>query len=297
MTTDAPPPDLHVDAELAARLVGAQHPDLVGPIELVANGWDNVMFRLGDRYGIRMPRRRLAIPLARNEQRWLPVLATRLPALIPAPVRIGEPAPELGYDAPWSIVPWLDGANALGFEPGQRRAAAVALAAFVAELGIAAPPDAPHNPYRGVPLADRDESVRARLASGRVPDAASLASVWEQALAESAWAGPKVWVHGDLHPANLLLSAAGGLAAVVDFGDLTAGDPATDLATAWLTFDGDTRSVFRAELDRRRDIDGATWNRARGWALVIGSAMIEQAGTSSAFGRAGAHALEQVLLG
>ncbi|WP_448006812.1 aminoglycoside phosphotransferase family protein [Agromyces bauzanensis] len=295
MTTDAPPPELHVDAALAARLVAAQHPDLAGRVELVANGWDNVMFRLGDRYGIRMPRRRLAIPLARNEQRWLPVLAPRLPVPIPSPVRVGEPAPELGYDAPWSIVPWFDGAAAVGFDAATRGVAVNGLAAFVAELGTPAPPDAPANPYRGVPLADRDEVVRARLASGRVPDADRLGEVWDRALAAPVWSGPGVWLHGDLHPANLLLAASGFLTAVVDFGDLTAGDPATDLATAWLTFDARSRRIFRAEIERRRGVDDATWDRARGWALVMASAVVEQAGTSSPFGRMGADALGQVL--
>jgi len=293
--TDAPAPDLRVDAALAARLVAAQHPDLAGPIELVANGWDNVMFRLGDRYAIRLPRRRLAIALIRNEQRWLPVLAPRLPVPIPVAVRVGEPAPELGYDAPWSIVPWLRGADAVRFDAATRGVAANGLAAFVAELGMPAPPDAPGNPYRGVPLADRDEAVRVRLASGRLSESGRLAAVWERALAAPASSGPPVWLHGDLHPGNLLLAASGALAAVVDFGDLTAGDPATDLATAWLTFDASSRRTFRAELGQRRGVDEATWDRARGWALVLGSAVVEQAGTSGPFGRMGAFALEQVL--
>src|SRR5690606_32787832 len=116
---------------LAARLVAAQHPDLAGPVELVANGWDNAMFRLGDRHGIRMPRRRLAIALLRNEQRWLPVLAPRLPVPIPVPVRVGDPAPELGYDAPWSIVPWFRGADAVRFDTPTRGVAVNGLAAFV----------------------------------------------------------------------------------------------------------------------------------------------------------------------
>jgi aminoglycoside phosphotransferase (APT) family kinase protein len=293
--TDAPAPDLRVDAALAARLVAAQHPDLAGPIELVANGWDNVMFRLGDRYAIRLPRRSLAIALIRNEQRWLPVLAPRLPVPIPVAVRVGEPAPELGYDAPWSIVPWFRGDDAVRFDPATRGVAANGLAAFVAELGVPAPPDAPGNPYRGVPLADRDEAVRARLASGRLPEPGRLAAVWERALAAPMWSAPPVWLHGDLHPANLVLAASGALAAVVDFGDLTAGDPATDLATAWLTFDASSRRIFRGELEQRRGVDEATWDRARGWALVLGSAVVEQAGTSSPFGRMGAFALEQVL--
>ncbi|HET8780683.1 MAG TPA: phosphotransferase, partial [Agromyces sp.] len=75
-----------------------------------------------------------------------------------------------------------------------------------------------------------------------------------------------------------------------------AGDPATDLATAWLTFDARSRQIFREEIERRRGLDAATWDRARGWALVMGSAVVAQAGTSSAFGRMGAFALEQVLL-
>ncbi|MDQ2661788.1 MAG: aminoglycoside phosphotransferase family protein [Actinomycetota bacterium] len=303
MSTDAPAPDFHVDAALVARLVAAQHPDLAAPIRLVANGWDNAIFRLGDRYAVRMPRRALAVALTRNEQRWLPRLAPRLPVPIPAPVRVGEPAPELGYDAPWSIVPWFDGVSAIEFDAATRGVAVNGLAAFVAELSVPAPPDAPTNPFRGVPLAARDADVRARLESGRVPGAAQLAGVWERALAASAWSGPKIWLHGDLHPANLLLAAssadsgsAGALTAVVDFGDVTAGDPATDLATAWLTFDARSRRIFREEIERRRGVDEATWDRARGWALVLASAVVAQAGTSSAFGRMGAFALEQVLL-
>ena len=88
-----------------------------------------------------------------------------------------------------------------------------------------------------------------RLAGGRIPDAPALTRVWERALAASEWTGPNVWLHGDLHPANLLLAPSGALAAVIDFGDITAGDPATDLATAWLTFDQRSRRVFRAELE------------------------------------------------
>lgn len=293
---DAPPPELHVDAALAARLVAGRHPDLLAPIELVANGWDNVMFRLGDRHAIRMPRRRVAIGLMRNEQRWLPVLAPQLPVPIPAPVRVGEPAPELGYDAPWSIVPWFQGTAAVGFDTGTRGVAVNGLAAFVAELSATpAPADAPANPYRGVPLADRDDAMRARLASGRVPQAERLTEAWDRALAAPVWSGPPVWLHGDLHPANLVLATSGFLTAVVDFGDLTAGDPATDVATAWLTFDGRARRVFRAELEHRRGLDEATWERARGWALVLATAIVEQAGTSTPFGRMGAEALEQVL--
>lgn len=294
--TDGPPAELHVDEALVARLVAAQHPDLAGDVHLAANGWDNAMFRLGTRWAVRTPRRAVAIGLMRNEQRWLGELATRLPVPIPAPVRIGRPDPALGYEAPWSIVPWLDGRSALDVPAAERSDAAAGLAAFLTALAIPAPHDAPANRYRGVPLAARDAEVRARLASGALPDAQRLEQVWERAVAAPGWSGPPLWLHGDLHPANLLLRPTGELAAVVDFGDLTAGDPSTDLATAWLTFDARGRRSFRAEVERRRSTDAATWDRARGWALVIGSAVLGVADPESRFGRFGADVLSQVLV-
>ncbi|WP_401000580.1 aminoglycoside phosphotransferase family protein [Agromyces sp. GXQ0307] len=295
--TDAPPPDFDVNEARAAQLVDAQHPDLAGEVRLAANGWDNIMFRLGDDLAIRMPRRRQAVGLTWNEQRWLPELAPHLPVAVPAPVRNGRPAPELGYDAPWSIVPWFRGASGLAFDAETRGVAVNGLAAFVAELGATpAPAEAPRSAWRGVPLAHRDDDVRVRLGSGRIPDAARLLPVWERALAASAWAGPPVWLHGDLHPHNVLLAPSGALVAVVDFGDVTAGDPATDLATAWLTFDTRARRIFRAELDARRGVDEATWDRARGWALMIASAVVDRLGPSGPFGRVAAYALEQVRL-
>ncbi|MGH3703045.1 MAG: phosphotransferase, partial [Agromyces sp.] len=164
--TDAPEPDIVVDEALAEALVASQHPDLAGRVVLVANGWDNAMFRLGEHHLVRLPRRTIAAGLVLHEQRWLPSIAARVSVPVPAPERIGRPAPELGFDFPWSILPWFDGVSAADVEPSARGAAATPLAAFVAELGVAAPDEAPGNPYRGVPLAERDEVVRGRLERG-----------------------------------------------------------------------------------------------------------------------------------
>lgn len=303
MTADAPAPDVEVDAALVARLVAAQHPSFAGPVELVANGWDNAVFRLGDAWAARMPRRELGDRLVRSEQRWLPVVAGSLPDEVraPVPVAVGEPGD--GYPYAWSITPWFDGVPAASVAPVRRRGIAEALADVVVSIGVPAAADAPANPYRGVPLAERAEVVGERLASGRLErvvatDAAALASVWADALAAPVWSGAPRWVHGDPHPGNLLLSSAPphGLVAVLDFGDLTAGDPATDLAAAWLVFDPIGRAVFRDRVERFRATDAADWARARGWALAMGSAIVDAVGIAGPIGRVGAHALEQVLL-
>jgi aminoglycoside phosphotransferase (APT) family kinase protein len=267
-----PAAEVDVDVPLVAALLRDQHPDLADlPLAIVASGWDNVVVRLGELLAVRLPRRAAAAALIEHEQRWLPEIAHRVAAIVPVPdpVRTGRPA--LGYPWSWSVVRWLPGTPA-GERAGGVRVAE-ALAAFVELLHVPAPPDAPVNPVRAVPLATRSDSVLTRLATADVPRARELAAVWRTAAALPAYAGPPVWVHGDLHPFNVLVDTApdGGtrLAAVVDFGDVTAGDPAVDLATAWLTLDREARRTFRT----RVAADDDTWERARAWAVSIGSAL------------------------
>lgn len=287
-----PAAEVEIDASLVARLVRAQHADLDGPLWLVANGWDNVIYRLGADLCVRLPRRAVAVDLIRHEQRWLPGLATRAGGVVPAPVRAGEPGE--GYPWPWSICPWFEGRPAADVSPGERGPAATDLAEFLARLHAPAPADAPHNPWRGVPLAARDAAVRERLATA--PD---LLALWSRLAAAPAWGGPPYWLHGDLHPANVVLAPAGParLAAVIDFGDLTAGDPATDLAAAWLAFDAEGRAAFRARYDALTCVDPDTWVRARGWALNLATAIGASSGDNPRMAAISVHGVAQVRLG
>jgi aminoglycoside phosphotransferase (APT) family kinase protein len=267
-----PAAEVDVDVPLVGALLRDQHPDLADlPLAIAASGWDNVIVRLGDDLAVRVPRRAAAADLIEHEQRWLPEIARRVAPVVPVPdpVRIGRPG--RGFPWSWSVVRWLPGTPAAGRAGGVP--VAEALAAFVGLLHVPAPPDAPANRFRAVPLATRSDAVLTRLATEDVPRARELAAVWRTAAARPAYAGPPVWVHGDLHPFNVLLeeSPSGGtrLSAIVDFGDVTAGDPAVDLATAWLTLDREARRTFRV----RVAADDDTWERARAWAVSIASAL------------------------
>ncbi|PFG40015.1 aminoglycoside phosphotransferase (APT) family kinase protein [Georgenia soli] len=289
-----PVAEVDVDESLVRHLLGEQHADLAAlPLRLVANGWDNVLWRLGEDLAVRVPRRRQAAALVEHEQRWLPELAPRLPVPVPVPVRTGGPT--AGYPWHWSVVPWLAGSPAAHVPAAERDATAEQLAEFVLALHIPAPPDAPHNPVRGVPLSSREDAVRERLATGAVPHAARVEGLWEELVRVPHWEGPPSWVHGDLHPANLLLDAAGGLAAVLDFGDMTAGDPATDLATAWLTLDAPARRRFADALGGH--YDDAAWQRGRGWALCMATAMVAHSDDEPVLAAVGRETLCHVLDG
>ncbi len=255
-------------------LLEDQHADLASlPLRELGEGWDNVLFHLGDDLVVRVPRRAASAALTAHEQRWLPVLAPRLPLPIPVPVRVGTPG--CGFPWPWSIVRWFQGHSALAEPPADPIAAATILGRFVASLHQPAPDEAPHNPWRGVPLEARVKPLRQHLerVTGEVNTTAVM-RVWETAIAAPPWAGPPVWIHGDLHPGNLLVNE-GRLCAVIDFGDLTAGDPATDLSIAWMMLPAWARPAFFAAAGGDRGpIDDATVARARGWALALGLAYL-----------------------
>jgi aminoglycoside phosphotransferase (APT) family kinase protein len=262
---------MNIDADLARRLLGVQHPDLADlPIAPVASGWDNVMFRLGDDLALRLPRRQVAAQILRHEQRWLPLLKDRLPLPVPAPVRTG--VPQEGYPWPWSVTPWLAGETADLSPPNADQGEG--LADFFEALHRPAPAEAPHNPYRGVPLADRVQAFNARTANlvGKTDLIdPRIQAIWADALDAPNDAAP-TWIHGDPHPRNVLV-VDGGLCAVIDWGDMAQGDRASDLSAIWMLLpDGDARQTA---VTACRSVSAATWRRARGWAVWFGVMLLD----------------------
>ena len=261
--------EVATDASLVRRLLAArfsQWADL--PIERVRSaGTDNAIYRLGDDMAVRLPRTRWATGQVELEHRWLPRLAPQLPLAIPTPLAIGDPAE--GYPWRWSVYRWLEGENATRDRVRDLREAATDLAGFITALQHIDPaggPRADEGRTRGVPLAERERTTRAAIASLHgVVDTDAVTFRWEEALRAPEWAGPGVWLHGDLNEGNLLVRH-GRLCAVIDFGAMAVGDPACDLMVAWTLLTAESRDVFRAALP----FDDATWERARGWALSWG---------------------------
>lgn len=281
---DVPPRpdhDVEIGPELVRRLLRRQQPDLASrPLVVAASGWDNVTVRVGDDLAARLPRRRAAATLILHEQRWLPELAARLPLPVPVPQHLGRP--DEGYPYAWSVVPWLDGVPAVtdagAFAEVDAEEVARSLASFLVALHVPSPDAAPANPVRGIPLAAR-AAIDARHAVGAGvrldrDDLDDLLAAIGEGRAAPSWPSAPRWIHGDLHPGNLLL-AEGRLAAVLDFGDLTAGDPATDLAVTWMLLPADARSAFwDAYTDLSGHHDRHLKVRARGWAASLALAFL-----------------------
>jgi aminoglycoside phosphotransferase (APT) family kinase protein len=290
-----PPAEHPIDAALVRALLGDQQPALAEQrLELVAEGWDNAIFRLGEELAVRLPRRALGAALLDVEQRWLPIVAPRLPVATPTPVFVGEPGQ--GFPWRWSVVRWLEGASAER-APLTRDQGSV-WGGFLKALHHPAPADAPFNPHRSITLRERAKvsgPVLQRLAAER-PDLVGEGhmQIWTQALAADVDLAP-TWIHGDLHARNVI-TRSGVLAGVIDWGDMASGDPAMDLYSLWMVLPD--VCARQAALAAYGPVSEATLARARGWAVAMGAVVAETAAAQDpVFAQAGERALQAVIEG
>ncbi len=260
------PDQLQVTTRVAADLIGSQFPQYaelrVTPVR--TPGTVNAIFRIGARLAARFPllpgdvdRVRHRLEREASAARLL-LGRTRFP--VPEPVEIGEPGG--GYPLPWSIQTWLPGVTA-----DAAHASCCRLAHDVAELirGVRAI-DLDGRTFegegRGGDFRSHDEWVETCLErSTHLVDVDSLQAIWAR-LRSLPRAAPDVMTHGDLIPANLLVSG-GRLSGVLDVGGLGPADPALDLVAAWHVFDADRRQILRDRLG----CDRVAWERGKAWAL------------------------------
>lgn len=278
--------------DLVRRLIEGQHPELTGlPVAPVGEGWDNWSFRIGEEWLARLPRRSLAAPLIENEAKWLPRIAPTLPLQTPVPVRLGRP--EFGYPFPWAIYPFLPGTPASRTSVDDWDEAARSIGRFLTTLHQPAPANAPDNPFRGVRLSERSKITRNRINALRregFEGIDGLGRIWDEALGVPDHRGEAVWLHGDFHPNNLLVEN-GEIVAVIDWGDITRGDPAVDLSIGWTLLPPRARADLSSLVGASED----TWARARGWALSLGLAMLMNSADNPVMANVGLRAVRAVL--
>ncbi|WP_129336144.1 aminoglycoside phosphotransferase family protein [Cellulomonas endophytica] len=262
--------EVPVDAGLVVRLLAGQVPDLLvgaggadAVVEIVPAGTVNAVFALGDALVVRLPLRAAGADDLARERALLPRLAGRLPVAVPRVVAVG--APGEGYPFAWSVQERVPGRPPEPAE-GDDEALAQDLVAVVRALRDLGLPDGP-TAFRGRRLDAYDAAVRTALGQlGAVVDVPALTSRWDAALVVPPARAPGTWVHADLLPGNLLV-ADGRLTGVLDWAAAGLGDPAVDLLPAWSLLGPGGRAVLRRDLR----VDEPTWERGRGWALLVGA--------------------------
>lgn len=252
-------------AQLRA-LLAEQMPELAAlPLRRVGRtGTDNVLYRIGPELVGRFPRLPHAEAQISVQARWLPDLSRDLPLRVPLTLRFGLPG--AGYPYRWTVLPWLPG-HAAFTGPLDQDLAARDLAAFLARLQDQAQP-------AGAPLRGASDRLDLRFAGigqwigqfqGEADPLLLARTAARLRKLPPAETSPR-WVHGDLHPLNLLAQRQ-RLTGVIDWGNLGLGDPAMDLMIGWTLFDAPARAIFRQVLAPSSE----AW--ARGRALAFAKAV------------------------
>ena len=260
-----PPAEIDVDDGLVGSLLSQQYPAAANlPRAQIGSGWDNVVYKLGDKLTLRLPRHSSGNSLLQNEQKWLGFLASYLKLPIPAPIFIGKPTQDFPFD--WSINPFFEGKE-LG-ETIMAENQFTPFTQFLLDLQKISAHGAPSNPVRGVPLASRDEVMKLRMQSvskekPRIIE--QIRPIWENAV-NAKNDTIDVWLHGDLHNFNIL-EKQNRISAIIDWGDMCAGDRATDYSAIFTLFES---KKIQSQCFQTLEASDETISRTLGWALMMG---------------------------
>ncbi|MDN5821336.1 MAG: phosphotransferase [Brachybacterium sp.] len=282
-----PPADLPVDLRrielLCARLrpeEGVELEHIVWKIAKLprAEGWDNMLWPVGSLRGrelvLRVARRGISRALLGREVtvlRRLRGLGTQLPMDLPTVLAMAEDA---------VLVEWIDGVTADESEAATRTEVAGDLARMLATIHSGPAPEVGRNPVRGVPLATRAETFARDLERADLPPAwrERAEARWREGLAAAPWQGRELLLHGDPHPGNVVVPFLGapGPSTLIDWGDTTRGDPASDLGGMLLHLPSDALLLAYREAAAWTGIDeDEIWEAlvARSWAWATQMAL------------------------
>jgi aminoglycoside phosphotransferase (APT) family kinase protein len=245
--------DFEIPADAAMRLISEQFPALQ-PVRVapLSSGWDNQVFAVNDAYIFRFPRSHSASALMQRELRVLPQLNSRITLPIPKILFPGQPTPDypspfMGYEELAGSVPHL-----VALTENVRNRCAKNLGSFLRTLHDVDVAEAQQWGVPGETLGRLDSAtvvprfdryLNIAVASGLIDNPDPL----RQLVAKIAGRPPLTeqrLIHGDLNFRNIVLHPEGGLAGVIDWGNIHIGHPAVDLSLIFSFLSPQGRELF-----------------------------------------------------
>ena len=262
-----------IDTTLAKALVEEQFPTLrPASLELIGEGWDNLVFRVNQDFLFRFPRRKLGVDLIQNEAVLLPKIQPRLPLPIPHVLFQGQPSEQ--YPWPFLGYRYLTGVTACKahLNSEERHQLAPVLGKFLKSLHEISDSEATASGAIPDTLGrlDLEKRIPATLdylnqakALGLVENLDPYLSIVEQTRSlkgKPLSSRPKSLVHGDLYIRHLMIDSNRTLCGVIDWGDIHVGDPALDLQVVFTVLPKETHPAFFAAYGT---VSNETWLLAR----------------------------------
>ena len=230
---DGPSSDWQLDEEIVSGLLAAQFPDLADQtVTRYGAGWDNQLFRVGDEWIFRFPRRAERVPWLVREMEIMAIVGETLAPAVPSFERVGAPSDAFPYPfVGYRPVPGVGADRAQAGRPGL----AADIGALLSRLHRIDPSSVPPTPggWEREPwgelraeLADVADLARPFLGPVLLPEAEPYLA---GQVREPPQDGPVRFIHNDICPDHVIVDPdTGRLNGLIDFGDAMAGDPVLD---------------------------------------------------------------------
>ncbi|GIO97198.1 aminoglycoside phosphotransferase [Paenibacillus lautus] len=262
-----------VTEPLVRLLLTRQFPQLSTlKVQEIGNGWDNTVYRVGDEYVFRFPRRKIAISLLNTEAKILPKLEHYITVPYAKPLFFGKesedyPAPFLGYT-------YLPGKFPIGISDEARMQSTATLARFLKNLHafpvvIAQQAGVLSDQRNLTDIAGRKDKMLnflSNLTQYITQEELHEIEDYLRGIHLDQARHRHVLIHGDLHFKNMLVDDYGNLSGIIDWGDVNIGHPACDLSIVYSYLPPASRAHF---YDIYGEVDEETTILARMIAVYI----------------------------
>lgn len=254
---------ININEEIATALITQQQHLPIDSIQLLDEGWDNVVYRVNDKLIFRFPRREFGVFCMENEIALLPFIARHVSFALTKPEWIGRPSDLYPYAyAGYRMIsglPLCEASNALI----DNDHFAVILATWLKELHAIKVSQEHIAMIKGdyewkLNVAHRIQSSNDNLlryghyfiqAGFRKKD---LLDTIHQLSQLQFKAVKQSFVHGDLYSRHIIVDPASLLpTGLIDWGDIHIGHPAIDLASGMVL----SKRAFKIFLDAYGSID------------------------------------------
>lgn len=243
------PQDIAIDKKIAKQAIEEAFSFSVTKLELMGEGWDNLVFLVNENLVFRFSRRKVAIPLLEREMSLLQKLTPHLPQDIPTPEFLSEgtkayPFPFYGHRK----VKGQTGCSVI-LSLEEQRQALKDLAHFlkalhrieISSLTTKEDPLTPVFDRADVPkmiqfFSERLEELKAVKAYDLAPFEEKICEIKEKASQYKESRKKLAFVHGDLYHRHLIFDKDSKLSGVIDWGDSCVSDPNVDLAILFQFF-------------------------------------------------------------
>jgi len=251
-------------ADDVIKLLEKQFKIKIEDIDFIANGWDNDVYKINNKYIFRFPRRDIANKLIKKEGNALPIIKQYVNTLLPNPVFFGNPTNDypylfLGYD-------YLRGLSIEEIDAISSMDSISVLATFLSQLHSV--PIKEVESIVGYDDLDRLNINKRKETLIRNTNAIRNIGIYDTLELESYIGNltniklndEKILVHGDMHIRNLLYNIDGVVSAVIDFGDIHIGNRAFDISIIYSIIPSKYRNAF---FKLYGDVSSATLDVAR----------------------------------